>query len=106
MLLDWTDYEAVTNSTLSDPDGRALADRIGTSILAWSARYCNRLGWSSGTYTEYFSSTEYLDQFYLSALPLDTAQPVTVTTYNANTTGYDSYTGTVRARDNGVVKTS
>ncbi len=44
-LLDWTDFETQTNSTLSDPDGRALADRLadGTvkisrvvrSIVAW-----------------------------------------------------------------------
>lgn len=81
-LLDWTDYEAVTNSTLSDPDGRALADRLASSILRWSANYCNRLGWDHTTYTEIFSPADATDTFYLSALPLDTTQPVTVSTYN------------------------
>jgi len=41
-LLDWTDFEAQTNSTLSVPDGRAQADRLADAILTWSARYCNR----------------------------------------------------------------
>jgi hypothetical protein len=57
-LLDWTDCEAQTNSTLSDPDGRAFANRIADSLLAWSARYCNRLGWEYGTDTERFSPDE------------------------------------------------
>ncbi len=104
-LLDYTDFEAVTNSSLSDPDGRALANRLANSILAWSARYCNRLGWAYGTYTETFSPDDYLSQFYVSALPLDTTQSVTVATYNTSTTAYDNYTGTVRKNAAGVVKT-
>ncbi len=54
-LLDWTDYEAPTNSTLSDPDGRAFANRVADSILAWSARYCNQLGRAKTTYAETLS---------------------------------------------------
>jgi len=104
-LLDWTDYEAQTNSTLSDPEGRALADSLAASILAWSARYCNRLGWSYGTYTESLSPDCATDTFYASALPLDTAQAVTVTTYNYSSNAYDPYTGLVRANSNGKVVT-
>lgn len=70
-LLGWPDFEAATNSTLSDPEGRDLADTLATSILAWSARYCNRLSWEHGTYTEVLSPTDPMDTFYLSALPLD-----------------------------------
>jgi hypothetical protein len=51
-LLEWTDYEAQTNSTLSDPDGRAFANRIAGSILGWSARYCNQLGRAKTTSAE------------------------------------------------------
>jgi hypothetical protein len=70
-LLDWTSYEAETNSTLSDPEGRDLADRKAAAILAWSAKYCNRFGWQKGTYVDTFSPDDYASTFYLSALPLD-----------------------------------
>lgn len=105
-LLNFTDYEAQTNSTLSDPDGRTLADTLAASILAWSARYCNRLGWAKQAYTEALSPTDPLDTFYLSALPLDPTQPVTVSTYNYGTNLYDAYTGIVRASSAGIVRTN
>ena len=104
-LLDWTDFEAETNITLSDPEGRALADRKANAILAWSARYCNRLGWTKQTYTELVSPDRYTSLFYLSGLPVDTTQPVAVGTYNDTTDAYDTYTGSVRKNANGVVKT-
>jgi hypothetical protein len=104
-LLDYTDFERQANATLSDPDGRALADTIANSILAWSAKYCNRLGWAKTTYSEYFSPDRYLDTFYVSALPLDTTQTTSVATYNANTNAYDAYILTVRANAQGRVKT-
>ena len=77
-LLPWVDFGQATNSTLSDPEGRDLADSLAASILAWSARYCNRLGWAKQTYTEVLSPTDPTDTFYLAALPLDTTQPITV----------------------------
>lgn len=104
-LLSWVDFEQQTNSSLSDPDGRALADQLAGSILAWSARYCNRLGWAKQAYTEVLSPTEPTDTFYLSALPLDTTQPVTVNTYNYASNAYDPYLGIVRVNPNGTVKT-
>ncbi len=55
-LLSWVGFEQQTNSTLSDPDGRALVDQLARSILAWSARDCHRLGWAYGTYTESFNN--------------------------------------------------
>ncbi len=105
-LLNWTDYESRANSTLLDPDGRALADTMAAAILAWSARYCNRLGWAYGTFTETLNPTEPGDTFYVSALPLDPAQPVTVGTYNYATNLYDPYLGIVRTHPNGTVKAS
>jgi hypothetical protein len=104
-LLDWTDFEAETNSVLSDPDGRALADKKANAVLAWSARYCNRLGWARQAYTEFVSPDRYTSLFYLSALPVDTTQSVTVGTYNDATDAYDTYTGSVRKNVHGVVKT-
>lgn len=104
-LLSWVDYEAATNSTLSDPDGRSLADQLAGSILAWSARYCNRLGWSYGTYVESFNNDEATDTFWITAPPLGTAQPLTVSTYNYASNAYDPYLGIVRANPNGTVKT-
>ncbi len=104
-LLSWVDFEARTNSTLSDPEGRALADTMAAGILAWSARYCNRLGWSYNTYTEVLNPREPNDTFYVSALPLDPAQPVTVSTYNYGSNAYDPYQGIVRTNPNGTVKT-
>ena len=95
-LLAWPDYAAATNSTLSDPDGRTFADQLAGSILAWSARYCNRPGWANQAYTEALSPTDPTDTFYLSALPLDTTQPVTVSTYNYASNAYDPYLGVVR----------
>ncbi len=106
MLLDYTDYERQTNSSLSDPDGRNLANAIANAILAWSARYCNRLTWAYGTQTEYFSPDDYATQFYVSALPVDTAQTVGVATYDAANTAYNAYTGTVRSRANGTITTA
>jgi len=104
-LLNWTDYEQQTNTTLQDPDGRALADSMAASILAWSARYCNRLGWAYGTYTEAISPPDALTTAYLSALPVDTTQPVTIATYNYATNLYDAYTGTYRVNPRGVLTT-
>jgi hypothetical protein len=104
-LLNYQDYEAETNSTLSTPEGRALADRKAEAILSWSARYCNRLGWAKGTYVETLSPSEYASTFYLSALPLDTTQPVTVSSYNWSTDTYSAYTGTVRKNAGGVIRT-
>ncbi len=104
-LLNFTDYESRANSTLQDPDGRALADTMAAGILAWSARYCNRLGWTYGTYTEVLNPTEPNDTFYVSALPLDPAQAVTVSTYNYSSNLYDPYLGIVRTHPNGTVKT-
>lgn len=106
MLLDYTDFERQTNSSLSDPEGRNLANAIANAILAWSARYCNRLTWAYGTQTEYFSPDDYATQFYVSALPVDTAQTVSVATYDAATTVYNAYTGTVRSRANGTITTA
>ena len=105
-LLSWVDYENQTNSTLSDLDGRAFANRIAESLLAWSARYCNRLGWEYDTYAETFSPDEYLSTFYVSALPLDPTQSVTVATFNDASDSYDSYTGTVRKNATGTIKTT
>ncbi len=51
---------------------------MAAAILSWSARYCNRLGWAYGTYTETLNPTGPTDTFSVSALPLDTAQAVTV----------------------------
>lgn len=51
-LLDYTDLERQKNITLSDSDGRNLANAIANGLLAWSASYCNRAGWSKSTYTE------------------------------------------------------
>lgn len=95
-LLNYTDYEAETNSSLSDPEGRDFADRKAAAILAWSARYCNRLGWQKDSYTEVFSPEDFTRTFYLTALPLDPSQPVTVGTYSAASDSYTTYTGPVR----------
>jgi hypothetical protein len=105
-LLSWVDFESRTNSTLADPDGRAFADRIADSILAWSARYCKRLGWEYGTYVESFSPGEYLSTFYVSTLPLDPTQSVTVATFNDASDTDDSYTNTVRKNATGTIKTA
>ncbi len=78
---------------------------MATSILSWSARYCNRLGWAYGTFTEVLNPTDPTDTFYVSALPLDTAQAVTVSTYNYGSNAYDPYQGIVRTNPNGTVKT-
>src|SRR4051812_11758966 len=103
-LLNLTDFEAATNSALSDPDGRDLADSRAASSLAWSARYCNGRGWTKLTYTEVVSPTDPIDTFYLSALPLDTTQPVTASTSNYASNAYDPYLGIVRSNPNGTVK--
>ena len=104
-LLGWPDFEAATNSTLSDPEGRALADQLAGSILAWSARYCNRLGWSYGTYVESFNNDEATNTFWVTAPPLDTTQPLTLSTYNYSSNAYDAYLGLVRSNPNGKIVT-
>jgi len=105
-LLSFVDYEQQTNTTLEDPDGRALADSMAASILAWSARYCNRLGWAYGTYAESLSPPRVVTTAYLSALPVDTSQPVTITIYNYSTNLYDAYLGTFRVNPAGVLATN
>jgi len=105
-LLNWTDYEAQTNKTLEDPDGRALADSMAASILTWSARYCQRLGWAYGTYTENLSPPRPVATGYLSALPVDISQPVAVTIYNYSTNLYDAFLGTFRVNPAGVLATN
>src|SRR4051794_22995721 len=104
-LLDHTDLEDQKNVDLT-AEGQALADAMATSILAWAAKRCNRPGWDKVATTEYFSPEDEQDLFYVSRLPLSTTDAVTVTTYNTGTAGYDAYTGTVRSRDTGAVKTS
>ena len=104
-LLSWVDFEAATNSTLSDPEGRALADQLAGSILAWSARYCHRLGWAYGPYVESFNQDEATNTFWVTAPPLDTTQPLTVSIYNFSSNAYDAYTGLVRANPNGKIVT-
>jgi hypothetical protein len=103
--LNDTDDERQANATFADPDGRALADRLASAILAWSARSCNRLGWARQTSTGLVSPERHISLFSLSAPPLDTSQPVTVRTYNAATDSDDPYTGSVRKNAAGVVKT-
>ncbi len=78
---------------------------MAASILAWSARYCNRFGWAYGTYTESLSPLNSVTTAYLSALPVDTAQPVTITTYNYSMNLYDAYLGTYRVNPVGVLTT-
>lgn len=104
-LLDYTDYERQTNTTLPTAE-RTLANTIADALLQWSARYCHRAGWAKTTYTEVFSPSEYGDQFYVSALPLDTTQAVSVSTYNSTSGLYDTYTGTIRKNAAGVITTA
>ncbi len=105
-LLSFVDYEQQANKTLEDPDGRALADSMAAAILAWSARYCNRLGWAYGVYTESLSPPRALATGYLSALPVDTSQPVTIGIYNFSTNLYDAFLGTFRVNPAGVLATN
>lgn len=101
--LDFTDFEVATDGTLSDSEGRELADRKAAAILAWSAKYCNRLDLQKGTYTETFSPDGYASTFFLSALPLDASRAITVSINNASTDAYDTYTGTVRKNPHGAL---
>ncbi len=105
-LLSYADLERQNNITLTDPAGRALANAIADGVLAWSARYCNRPGWAEAAYTEVFSPDDCCNLFYVRGLPLDTAETVTLTTYNDATNVYDGYTGTVRANAQGAIRTS
>ena len=103
-LLDYTDLQTQKNIDLTS-NGIAEANLLANAILTWSANYCNRLTWAYGVQTEYFTFDQYQDTFYVSCLPLDTTQPVTVATYNSATNAYDPYLYTVRANSKGRVKT-
>ncbi len=105
-LLSFVDYEQQANKTLEDPDGRALADSMAAAILTWSARYCQRLGWAYGAYTENLSPPRPVATGYLSALPVDVTQPVAVTIYNYSTNLYDAFLGTFRVNPAGVLATN
>jgi hypothetical protein len=105
-LLSWVDFEQQSNKSLEDPDGRALADSMAAAILTWSARYCNRLGWSYGVYTENLSPPRALATGYLSALPVDPSQPVTIGIYNFSTNLYDPFLGNFRVNPAGVLATN
>lgn len=100
-LLSSADLQTQKNITL-EPNGIALADTLATAILAWSANFCNRASWDYGTYTEDFDGAHMV--YYLANTPLDTAQPVAVSSFNISTQQYDAYTGTIQPFANGAVK--
>lgn len=99
-LLDYTDYERQNNLTLSDPDGRALANAIAAAILAWAEDRTGR-SFTKAVVTDYFDGGS--DTFDLISAPLDLTQPVTVGVFNDSTTLYDAYAGTIRLFDDGTV---
>jgi hypothetical protein len=70
-LLDYTALQTQKSVNLTT-DGQTLANTLATALLAWSARFCNRLTWAHGGQTEVFSPDTYQDTFYVSCLPLDT----------------------------------
>ncbi len=99
-FLDYTDYERQTNQTLSDPDGRALANAIANGIVHWAEERTGRT-FTKGLVTDYFDGGT--DTFDLSASPIDLALPITVSIFNTSTNAYDAYTGTLRSFDDGSV---
>jgi hypothetical protein len=99
-LLDYQDLERQINQTVSDPDGRTLANAIAIGILAWAENSTGRI-FASGAHTEYFAGDESI--FSLHALPVDTNQPVTVFIFGATSKTYQPYTGDVRAFDDGTI---
>lgn len=100
-FLDFTDYERQTNQTLSSPDGQTLANAIANGIVHWAEQRTGR-SFTKGLVTDYFDGGT--NTFDLSANPIDLTLPITVSTFNTSTNGYDAYTGTLRAFDDGSVK--
>lgn len=85
-FLDYTDLERESNITLTDPEGRALADKKATATLAWAAR---RIGYTIAQGTVADTFTEGGKTFYLSN-PTNPAIS-TVQTYNETTDTYETY---------------
>jgi len=100
-LISYLDLEAHKNITLIE-DGQNLANTMAEAVLAWAEKRIGRT-FAKSVRTETLDGGQ--SRYYLSGIPIDTTQPVTINLYSSGSGIYgEPYTGNIRVFPGGILQ--